>query len=466
MSSLVLLLMGLLVIAATVYLMVRRVEVRLVLLGAGLLMAVLAGKPLAVLDTFTRAMVTGMVAPICAAMGFAAVLSATGCDQHLVRLLVSPLHRFRWLVVPGGILAAYIVNTAVTSMASTAAAIGPILVPLMLRAGVGLHVSGAALILGASCGGDLLNPGAQDVQALASITHIPASDISMRVVPSSIAGMLVALSVFTLLNRSNSSSPRVDSGPLVVPTPPPGEAQEVPPLNLLKAIIPLVPIGLVLLAYFLRAQLDARSPLAWLLEGPPLDSVDPRDANEWRRLEGALPVVRAMLIGTLLAGAVGWREIQRLARSLFDGMGTAYGNIISLTITAQCFGAGIAAIGISAALLGLLSVSHFLAPFFAAMVPSTLAVLSGSGSGSVLAFGQSFLARAEAQHDVATLSAIACLAGAYGRTMSPVAAVVIYSAGLVGVSPMALVRRLLPAALAGLAAALSVAMVLGYSIRP
>ena len=53
--------------------------------------------------------------------------------------------------------------------------------------------------------------------------------------------------------------------------------------------------------------------------------------------------------------------------------------------------------------------------------------------------------------------AVACLAGAFGRTMSPVAAVVIYSAGLVGVSPLLLVRHLLPALLAGALTALAIA---------
>src|SRR5215471_18778127 len=103
------LLVGLLTVAAVVYLLARGVEVRLVLLGAGLLMAAAAGNPLAILDTFTRAMVAAMVAPICAAMGFAAVLSATGCDRHLVHLLLVPLRRARWLVLPGGVVAAYIV---------------------------------------------------------------------------------------------------------------------------------------------------------------------------------------------------------------------------------------------------------------------------------------------------------------------------------------------------------------------
>ena len=89
------LLIALLIISGAVYLMIRRVEVRLVLFGAGLLMATVAGKPLAAFDTFTRAMVAGMVAPICAAMGFAAVLSATGCDRHLVHMLLAPIRRAR-----------------------------------------------------------------------------------------------------------------------------------------------------------------------------------------------------------------------------------------------------------------------------------------------------------------------------------------------------------------------------------
>src|SRR5688572_1800521 len=120
-----------LVIAGAILLMVRRVDVRLVLLGAGLAMGLLAAQPLAIADTFTAAMVTAMVAPICASMGFAALMNATGCDRHLVHALLAPVRRLPWLVVPGGILAAYLVNMAVPSQASTAAALGPILVPLL-----------------------------------------------------------------------------------------------------------------------------------------------------------------------------------------------------------------------------------------------------------------------------------------------------------------------------------------------
>src|SRR4051794_38640874 len=190
------LLLSLLVIAGAIYLLARRVEVRLVLLGAGLLLSVLAWKPLLIPDTFTRAMVAGMVAPICTAMGFATVLSATGCDRHLVHLLLAPIRRARWLVVPGGIVTAYLINMAVRSKPSRAAGGGPILGPLRAAAGGAREIGGAALVLGAFFGGALLNPAAQDVRARAGVATLPAPALSARVIPAGLAGLLVAAVTF------------------------------------------------------------------------------------------------------------------------------------------------------------------------------------------------------------------------------------------------------------------------------
>lgn len=428
-----------LVIAGAIFLMVRRVDVRLVLLGAGLAMALLAGTPLAIADTFTRGMVTAMVAPICASMGFAALMNATGCDRHLVHALLAPMKRMPWLVLPGGILSAFLVNMAVPSQASTAAALGPILVPLLIASGRTPAVAGAALVLGASFGGDLLNPGAQDIQAVAGTAGLAAAELSARVIPASLAGIMVATVVFTLLNLKRRSNDVSGEEP-IVHTP-----HEEPWLrvNPLKAVIPLVPIALLLAAY------SGWRPLAWLTTPPPGD--------EWKALAGALPVVRAMLIGALLAVAVAWREILTLTRAFFDGMGSAYASIISLTITAQCFGAGVAAIGLADALLRAASASHALVPLSAGF-PWALSILSGSGSGPILAFAQTFLTQVSAADQPVVLGAMACLGGAFGRTMSPVSAVVVYGSGLVGAPPLQVIRHLLPALLAGAAVALTVAL--------
>lgn len=438
--------LALLVVAAAVYFMVRRSEVRLVLLASGLVLGLIAGQPLLMFDTFTKAMIAGMVAPICAAMGFASVVAATGCDSHLVHLLLMPIRRVRFLVLPGGILAAYLVNMAVSSQTSTAAAIGPILVPLLIAAGYSKEVAGAALLLGASFGGDLLNPGAQDVVAIASVANVGAQALSARVIPASIAGALVAAALFALLNRNGNSeqggngSHNGNGGGVM--TRDLSAAHDTFRVSVLHALVPIVPIALLLLAY------GGFAPLRFLITPP--------EGDAWKPFAGALPIVRAMLMGVIIALVVARKDIQKLTKTMFTGIGEAYGSIISLTITAQCFGAGIAAVGLSARLLEIARAFGFLA-VLAAGFPWALSLLSGSGSGPILTFAQTFLPSLGPGDDGVRLAALACFGGAFGRTMSPVAAVVVYCSGLVGVSPIGLVKRLAPPLLAGAAVSFAVA---------
>jgi DcuC family C4-dicarboxylate transporter len=423
--------------------MARRVEVRLVLLGAGFALALLAGQPLLVADTFTRAMVAAMVAPICASMGFAAVIARTGCDAALVRLLLTPLRRAPGMALPGGIVAAYLVNLAVPSQASTAAALGPILVPLLRAGGASPEVAGAALLLGASYGGDLLNPGAQDVQAIAGATRADAAALSARLVPASLAGVAVAALVFPWWVARTRPARDAAHAERPAGADAPDTAAVPAPLAPLKAIVPLLPVLLLLTAY------AGWPPLAWLVRTPP--------GEAWQPLAGALPVVRAMLIGTVVAALVAWREVATLAGALFDGMGRAYGSIISLTITAQVFGAGIGASGIAGALLAASAGSGALAALSAGF-PWALAMLSGSGSGPILAFAQAFLSPLGADARVTDYAALACVGGAFGRTLSPVSAVTVYTAGLVQANPVAVVRTAAGPLLTG--AAVTVAMIL------
>ena len=446
---------ALLIIGAAIYLMIRQVEVRLVLFGAGLLLALLVGKPLLVFDAFTNALVEGGTVPsICTAMGFAAVLKATHCDKHLVYMLLAPVRRIRWAVAPGGILAAFLVNMAVPSQASTAALIGPILAPLLIRTGYSPVATAAALVLGASMGGDLLNPGARDVQAIAHSSHFDPKFLSARVIPAVAAGALVAAVSFALMNRARKPMPGTEHEDVAE------EGTGVPfHVDPVRALIPLVPIILLLLAFI------GFPPLRWLTQLPAEAAQTTPAGFEWRRLESALPVVRAMLVGVMLAGAVGWRDLQQHVRSLFEGIGTAYGGIISLIVTARCFGAGVAAAGVTAAMIQFLQANPLFAPVLTAGTPWLLATLSGSGSGAIQALAGSFLAHLDPGHAPVKLCTLACLAGAFGRTMSPVAAVVIYSSTLLGVSPTDLVRKLVPALLIGAAVAFVMAYAVALPVR-
>ena len=119
------------------------------------------------------------VVPIGAAVGFAFVLRTTGCDRHLVELLLVPIRRVRPLLVPGGIAAGYLINTTIVSQAGTASVLGPILLPLLRAGGLAPAQAGAVLLLGSSMGGELFNPGAVEMRKLAELTHLDGNSSSV-----------------------------------------------------------------------------------------------------------------------------------------------------------------------------------------------------------------------------------------------------------------------------------------------
>src|SRR6478752_5074875 len=164
---------GFAALAVVIAVIVRGWDVRLVLLAASLLIATLAGDlarvPREFLATFSN---EKFVIPICSAMGFAYVLRHTGCERHLVLLLVRPLRYVRTLLVPGVIAVGFLVNIPVISQTSTAVCIGPVVLPLMRAAGYSMATIGACLLLGASVGGELLNPGAPELLTVFNKTGV------------------------------------------------------------------------------------------------------------------------------------------------------------------------------------------------------------------------------------------------------------------------------------------------------
>ncbi|MGZ3487325.1 MAG: hypothetical protein ACXVBY_10750 [Isosphaeraceae bacterium] len=118
-------------LVVVIVLIIRRVDVRLVLLAAAVPLVAVSGGLKVMLTKLVEEMANpGTVVPICTALGFAYVLRITECGQHLIRLLLRPLRHVRWLLIPGGISAGYLVNTTIVSQTGTAAVLGPILIPL------------------------------------------------------------------------------------------------------------------------------------------------------------------------------------------------------------------------------------------------------------------------------------------------------------------------------------------------
>ncbi|HEV8058998.1 MAG TPA: C4-dicarboxylate transporter DcuC [Gemmataceae bacterium] len=432
--------LSLVVILLTVMAVLKGVDVRLALLLAAVALGLLGGNPAAIMRTFLATLVNEQfVVPICTAMGFAHVLRRTGCDQHLVHLLVKPLERVRFLVLPGAVLIGFFVNIPIISQTSTAVAVGSVLIPLLLAARIGSVTTGAALLLGASMGGELLNPGAPELRTIATALSIPSTDCVRHVLPLLAVQMCVATALFWILSvRAERQFPAK-----VAETP--GEEFHVQPL---KALIPLVPLVLLFLSggpfYLLQVPHD------WL--------IDTAKASEEQLFDGRL-IGAAMLVGVVAAIAVTPSAIPDCTKSFFDGAGYAYAHIISLIVVARCFGTGIEQVGLADVLGQVTARSPGLLVPSAAGLPLAFGWLSGSGMAATQSLYGFFVEPARAVGVPAVdLGALVAIAAAAGRTLSPVSAVTLMCASMTQTNPIALCKRLAIPLLVGLACVLVTAL--------
>lgn len=409
---------------ATVVLVWRGMDVRLALIAAGIILTVAGGAPQAVLDAFLRVMGDeSIVGPICSAMGYAFVLRSLGADRAMVELLVAPLQRVRWLLVPGGCVAGFAVNMAITSQTAAAAAVGPILVPLLRSAGYDATTAAAVLVVGCSTGGNLFNPGEPDIVTIAAATKTPVYQAIAAVSVPHLVGLAGAIAVLT------ARSVRRRSVAVVSPESRRGKS------SLLLAVLPPLPIVLL---FLLLPQ--------WQLV-PPIAALYP----------SGVPVTHVMVPCTALAMILFWRRASELARSFFEGLGYGFANVISIIIAAACFLEGLKAMGAIEHLVTMLHSAGIAAPLLALYTTTALAVISGSGTAPSVTFSKAVLPTmgAIAGMDIAVqLGALGAIGASLGRTMSPLAAVVVFSAQLAGVTPRQIVQQTAPPMIAASVAAL------------
>lgn len=448
---------GLCVIALAAVAVVRRVDVRLALSLAALALGALAGKLPTVVQTFLATLSREQfVLPICSAMGFAYVLRQTGCDQHLVQLLVEPVRRVRPLLVPGTVVIGFLVNIPIVSQTSTAATVGPVMIPLLRAAGLSSVTAGAALLLGASLGGELLNPGAPEFRTVSTRLDINAADCVRAIAPLLFLHLGVATLLFWWWNarlerRANGerkpADAKIGDNDLSAEQEVSAEPFKVNPL---KALIPLVPLALL------------------FLTGPPLEllKVDRSwlmEESEPDRVMGSRLVGLAMLIGVVVATLVSWRTAGGVVRAFFDGAGFAFTHIISLIVCAYAFGRGVEVVGL-AELLGnvMKAVPGSLVPF-AALLPLLFAFLSGSGFAATQSLFGFYVEPARALGvEPVGIGAVVSLSAAAGRTMSPVSAVALFCGQMTDTTAFTLANRVAPPLLGSLTIVLLLRSWLGW----
>lgn len=467
---------GLIIIALVVYAVVRRVDVRLALLLAAVALGAMCGTLPAIAQKFFSTLVAAeFVVPICSAMGFAYVLRQTGCDRHLVHLMVNPLRRVSFLLIPGAVMVGFICNIAIISQVSTAVTVGAVLIPILLASRVSPETAGAALLMGASIGGELLNPGAPEFRTIITEARklgvpLDSAHCAQAVLPLLMIHVPASIGLFWWQSRKTerawaalpeSERPLPKNLTLIT------EGEEPFKINFFKAAVPLVPLVLLML---MGKPLEIISiPHDWLVGAKESASLlekaskfleEPRLANATAEIFDSRLISLAMIVGVLCASLASPRAAKDSAKAFFEGAGYAYANIISIIIAAVCFGEGVKGIGLDKVIGAFVEHQPGALLPLAGFVPLGFGAVSGSGMAATQSLAGFFIGPGQSvglspEHT----GAVIAIGAAAGRTMSLVAAVTLMCAQLTETSPVRLARRVAFPLLVGTAATVIVAMV-------
>lgn len=412
------LLFALFVVIATVWALVKRIETRLVLITGGLAMALFSLKPLVAFEQFDKSMTnSSLIIAICSAMGFAAAVSLTKCDVHLVALLTRPLKRLGVLLLPACMIVTGLCAVAIPSTAGLCAAVGPSMIPILIRAGFKPAISAAAIVCATTPA--LFNPGVahnvfvaklagMEIMDLIGLFGLPLAGFSLAVV----VGLTLVCFLYGDYAKPAAGKPRETK-----------LAENLPErVNVLYAIAPLVPVALLLGTTLLT--------------------------------EVKMSVATAMILGTIYALAVTRANPVDVTKKFFDGMGKGYANILGIIIAAGVFAAGLKAAGVIDLLVAALVESNEWARIGGAFGPYVMGVLTGSGDAAAFAFNEAVTPHAaEFGMTIPSLGYLAVVAGSFGRLSSPLCGGLILVAGIAAVEPLEIVKRSAPVMLAMLAGA-------------
>jgi DcuC family C4-dicarboxylate transporter len=403
--------LGGLIVIMTFYAIIKRWETRMVLFVSGVVMAATSGKMAGAIEAFTKAMVNESLVPvICSVMGFAFVMKYTNCDKHMVQFLAGSITRMRLILIPATVMVTFAINIALPSAAGCSAAVGAILIPTLIRAGIHPAIAGSAVLAGTY--GGVLSPGSAHPPFIGKLANIDVmSVIAGHTMAAIICGLIgaVSLMVVAIVRKEHQGYVQTADGV------PDEHIEEKFDLSYIKAIVPIVPLVLLILG---SKQLHIL----------PLVSVP-----------------EAMLFGTALGLIVCRSNPQEITKQFFNGMGQAYGNVIGIIIAAAVFTKGMELIGLTGALIEVMKHSEQIARVAAAFGPMIIAILCGSGDAATLAFNGAITPHAaDFGFGISQMGSASFLSGSFGRTMSPVAGAAIVCAQLAGVDPMEIAKRNAP----------------------
>lgn len=404
------------IVVLTVVGLLKRWETRLVLITAGLAMGLISFAPQIALGNMLKNMTNAsMIMAICSSLGFAAVVSMTRCDVHFVGLLVKPLGKLGFFLLPFCMLIASCVAIAIPSAAGCAAALGPTMIPLMVRAGFKPAIAGAAII--GSIIPSALSPGSSHNVWVAKISNMEVMEVmdlivqfAPRILLLCALNIIMVTAMIFVFRDYKKRKEGENEEVFEVASDARGELPEH--VNVFYAIAPILPIVLLMLGATCLPVLK-------------------------------MSVAEAMIYGTIYTLLVTRANPEKLTKEFFNGMGKGYANILGIIIAAGCFAGGLQAAGVIDALIVQLKDSKEIAALAANFGPFLMGVLTGSGDAAGHAFNQAVTPfAAEFGMKVPNLGVVASLSGALGRMCSPIAGATLVIAGMIKASPLEVSKRM------------------------
>ncbi|PWC11980.1 C4-dicarboxylate ABC transporter [Brenneria roseae subsp. americana] len=396
---------GILIIITTFYFIIKNYETRLVLIISGAVMALLGGNVVSAVNAFVKELTNpGLVPTICTVMGFSYVMDYTGCSKHLVTFMTNLLKKVPLIIIPGAVLATFFLNIAIPSAAGVAAAVGTLLIPTLLAAGVRPAMAGSAVFLGTW--GSVMSPGLMFNPQVAEMAGVDVmtviSTFSRQVLVSAVAAALILMVIAYIKKEGVGSSP-LDSKD--------GEIEKNK-VNYLFAFIPVVPIVILVLG------------------------------SKQVQLIPEFTVPQAMILGTALGFIITRQHLKEMTKQFFRGMGDGFCDVVGIIASAAMFIQGMQAIGLVDELLDIMKSSQQLAKFSAAFGPFIIAAISGTGNAAALAFNGAVTPHAPTfGYGIIEMGSMVQIGAALGRTMSPVCPAAIILAKIAGVNPIEISKR-------------------------
>lgn len=397
---------GLIIVIATFYAIIKNYETRLVLFISGAVMAILGGNLGGAVDAFVKEFTnSGLVPVICSVLGFSYVMDYTGCSKHLVVFLTNMLKKVKLILVPGAVLVTFLINIALPSAAGAAAAVGALLIPALIKTGVHPALAASAVFLGTW--GSVLSPGLMFNPQVAKMAGVDVMTViatfTWQVSVAAVAAAII-LAVTAYVRKEGAGSQEVTADM--------NAAEEEFKVNFLRAIVPIVPIGILVLG------------------------------SEQLRILPAIGVPQAMIVGTVLGFVITRPNVAEATKRFFKGIGDGMSDIVGLIAAAAMFTMGMQVIGLTGALIGVMKNSQQIAQFASAFGPFAIGAVSGSGNAAALAFNGAVTPHAaQFGYGIVELGSMAQIGAGLGRCMSPVAGAGIILAKMAGVNPIELTKR-------------------------